>query len=58
MTDMKMILRDIQLPIREATIIGYMSDPAWQNKYGKDENPGLCWDLVVQTEKKSHIRGN
>jgi hypothetical protein len=47
---MNMILRDIHFPIREATISGYMLNPDWLNKYGKDESPGLEWEVVVQTE--------
>ena len=49
---MNMILRDIHFPVREATISGYMLDPDWLNKYGKDENPGLCWEVVVDTEEQ------
>lgn len=48
---MNMILRDIHFPICEATITGYMINLDWLNKYGKDENPGLCWEVVVQTEE-------
>lgn len=47
-----MILRDIQFPIREATISGYMIKLDWLNKYGKNEDPGLCWEVVVQTEEQ------
>jgi hypothetical protein len=54
---MNMILRDIQIPVREATISGYMLDPDWLNKYGKDENPGLEWEVVVQTEEKAIYEG-
>src|SRR5688572_679060 len=49
---MNMILRDIHFPIREATISSYILDPDWLNKYGKNENPGLCWEVVVQTEEQ------
>jgi hypothetical protein len=48
-----MILRDIHIPVREATISGYMLNPDWLNRYGKNENAGLCWEVVVQTEEKS-----
>lgn len=47
-----MILRDVHFPIREATIAGYMLDPDWLNKYGKDESPGLEWEVNVQTEEQ------
>jgi hypothetical protein len=57
MSVMNMILRDIQIPVREATISGYMLDPDWLNKYGKDENPGLEWEVVVQTEEKAICEG-
>jgi hypothetical protein len=50
---MYMILRDIQIPIQDATINGYMLNPDWLNKHGKDENPGLCWEVVVQTEEQT-----
>src|SRR5687767_6337015 len=50
---MNMILRDIHFPVREATISGYMLNPDWLNKYGKNENPGLCWEVVVQTEEQT-----
>lgn len=50
---MYMILRDIHFPIREATISGYMLNPDWLNKYGKNENPGLEWEVVVQTEEQT-----
>jgi hypothetical protein len=47
-----MILRDIHFPIREATVSGYMLDPDWLKKYGKDEKPGLEWEVVVETEEQ------
>jgi hypothetical protein len=50
---MNMVLRDINFPIREATISGYMLDPDWLNKYGKNENPGLKWDVVIETEEQA-----
>jgi len=45
---MYMILRDIDFPVREATITGYIHHP----EYVKDANPGLEWDVVVQTEEQ------
>jgi hypothetical protein len=50
---MYMILGDIHFPVREATISGYMLNPDWLNKYGKDENPGLEWEVVVHTEEQA-----
>ena len=54
---MSMILRDIRLPIREATITGYMLDPDWLDKYGEDESPGLEWEVSVQTEERAIYEG-
>lgn len=48
---MSMILRDINFPVREATINGYLINLDWLNKYGKNENPGLCWEVVVDAEE-------
>jgi hypothetical protein len=45
---MNMILGDINLPVREATINGYILHP----DYVKNENPGLDWEVIVQTEEK------
>ena len=57
MTDMSMILGDIQFPIREATISGYMIKLDGLNKYGKNEDPGLCWEVIVQTEGQILFEG-
>lgn len=54
---MNMILRDIHFPIREATISGYILDPDWVNKYGKNENLRLEWEVVVQTEEQTIDEG-
>lgn len=54
---MSMILRDIQIPIREATISGYMLELDWLNKYGKNESAGLQWEVVVQTEEQIIYEG-
>jgi hypothetical protein len=52
-----MILGDIHLPVREATISGYMLNPDWLNKYGENENAGLSWEVVVQTEEQIICEG-
>ena len=57
MNDMNMILGDIQFPIREATISGYMIKLDGLNKYGKNDDPGLCWEVVVQTEEQILFEG-
>lgn len=49
---MSMILRDIRFPVREATITGYMIDPDWLKKYGKNENHALAWEVVVEMKEK------
>jgi hypothetical protein len=54
---MNMILRDIHFPIREATISGYILDPDWLNKYAKNENLRLEWEVVVQTEEQTIDEG-
>jgi hypothetical protein len=43
-----MILRDINFPVRTATITGYILHP----EYVKDENPRLEWEVSVQTEER------
>jgi hypothetical protein len=48
-----MILGDIQIPVLEASISGYILDPDWLNKYGKDQKSGLEWEVVVQTEERT-----
>ncbi len=48
-----MILRDIHFPVREATISGYILDPDWLSKYGKNEKLRLEWEVVVQTEEQT-----
>jgi hypothetical protein len=53
MAEMNMILGDIRLPIREATISGYMLDPDWLREYGGNERPRLEWEVVVQTEERA-----
>ncbi len=54
---MNMILRDISFPIREATISGYMLNPDSLKKYGKNESPGLEWEVIVQTEEQAIFEG-
>jgi hypothetical protein len=52
-TVMSMILGDIQIPVQEASVSGYILDPDWLDKYGKNEKPGLEWEVVVQTEERT-----
>jgi hypothetical protein len=48
---MTMILRELSFPVREATIFGYLLNPDWLDKYGRDEYQGLAWEVIVQTEE-------
>jgi hypothetical protein len=48
---MKMILRDIHFPIREATISGSLFHPDYIRS-AKYLNPGLDWEIIVQTEEQ------